>query len=99
MVLDFSLELLMVFITKYPVMPRMMLVIKIVASNSNKENPFSYDFLITVEDNGKYTNDGIVSGGNKIKVGLKVTLEAPLYRLDGVITNIKVLSYKNNENE
>ena len=66
----------------------------------DKENPLAYDFLVTVEDNGKYTNDGIVSGGNKIKVGLPITLEAPEYRLDGKITNVKILTtLKNSDNE
>lgn len=65
----------------------------------DKENPFSYDFLVTVEDNGKFTDDGVVSGGNKIKVGSKITLEGQLYRLDGIITNVKILTLKNNDNE
>lgn len=65
----------------------------------DKENPLSYDFLITVEDNGKFTNDGVVSGGIKIKVGLPITLEAQTYRLDGKITNVKILTLKNNDNE
>ena len=65
----------------------------------DKENPLSYDFLVTVEDNGKFTNDGIVSGGNKIKVGLPITLESQLYRLEGRITNVKILTLKNNDNE
>ena len=63
------------------------------------ENPFAYDFLITVEDNGKLTTDGIVSGGNKIKIGLPITLEGPTYRLNGLITNVKILTLENNEDE
>ena len=65
----------------------------------DKENPLTYDFLVTVEDTGKFTNDGVVSGGNKIKVGLPITLEAPLYKLNGIITNVEILTLKNNENE
>ena len=65
----------------------------------DKENPLSYDFLVTVEDNGKFTNDGVVSGGNKIKVGLPITLESQMYRLEGRITNVKILTLKNNDNE
>lgn len=67
--------------------------------SDDKENPLAFDFLVTVEDSGKYTNDGIVSGGNKIKIGLPITLEAPTYRLDGRITNVKILTTKNNNNE
>ena len=62
---------------------------------ADKENPLAYDFLVTVEDNGKFTNDGVVSGGSKIKVGLDITLEAPIYRLNGKITNVKILTLKN----
>ena len=65
----------------------------------DRENPLSFDFLVTVEDSGKFTNDGVVSGGNKIKIGLPITLEADTYRLDGKITNVKILSVENNENE
>ena len=66
----------------------------------DKENPLRYDFLVTVEDTGKFTNDGVVSGGNKIKVGLPITLEAELYRLNGVISNVTILKVNNNkENE
>ena len=65
----------------------------------DKENPLSFDFLVTVEDNGKYTEDGVVSGGNKIKTGLPITLESDTYRLNGIITNVKVLTVKNNDDE
>ena len=65
----------------------------------DKENPLSFDFLVTVEDKGKYTADGVVSGGNKIKMGLPITLEADTYRLNGIITNVKVLTTNSNDNE
>ena len=66
---------------------------------ADKENPLSFDFLVTVEDNGKFTNDGVVSCGNKIKIGLPITLESATYRLNGIITKVKVLTLKNNDNE
>ena len=65
----------------------------------DKENPLTYDFLVTVEDTGKFTNDGVVSGGNKIKVGLPITLEGALYRLNGVISNVTVENVNSKENE
>lgn len=52
--------------------------------------PFSYDFLVTVEDDAKITKDGAVVGGNKIKIGLPVTLEGVDYRLNGVVSNISL---------
>lgn len=50
--------------------------------------PFNYDFLITVQDSAKITKDGAVVGGNKIKIGLPVTLEGVDYRLNGIVSNI-----------
>lgn len=52
--------------------------------------PFNYDFLVTVEDDAKITKDGAVVGGNKIKIGLPVTLEGVDYRLNGIVSNISV---------
>ena len=51
-------------------------------------SPFNYDFLVTVEDDAKITKDGAVVGGNKIKIGLPVTLEGVDYKLNGVVSNI-----------
>jgi len=53
-------------------------------------SPFSYDFLVTVEDDAKITKDGAVVGGNKIKIGLPVTLEGVDYRLNGIVSNISL---------
>ncbi len=50
--------------------------------------PFNYDFLVTLEDSAKITKDGAVVGGNKIKIGLPVTLEGVDYKLNGVVSNI-----------
>ncbi len=51
-------------------------------------SPFNYDFLVTLEDNAKITKDGAVVGGNKIKIGLPVTLEGVDYKLNGIVSNI-----------
>ncbi len=51
-------------------------------------SPFNYDFLVTLEDSAKITKDGAVVGGNKIKIGLPVTLEGVDYKLNGVVSNI-----------
>ena len=45
---------------------------------------FLYDMVVTlVDENAKITKDGAVVGGNKIKIGLPVTLEGPSYKLNG----------------
>lgn len=53
--------------------------------------PFHYDYLVKVSDVAKITKDGdAVVGGNKVKIGLPITLEGANYKLNGVITNVIV---------
>lgn len=52
--------------------------------------PWQFDFVVTLEDTVKITNDGeYVVGGNKLKVGLPIILEGADYRFGGVINSIK----------
>jgi hypothetical protein len=50
--------------------------------------PNQWDFLITLTDDAKITADGAVVGGNKIKIGMPVTLEGVDYRLNGTVANV-----------
>lgn len=51
--------------------------------------PYKYDYLVKVVDDAKITKDGdAVVGGNKVKIGIPITLEGAKYKLNGVITNI-----------
>ena len=52
--------------------------------------PALYDAVVTINDIAKITRDGAVVGGNKIKVGLPVTLEGQKYRFNGIISDIRV---------
>ena len=53
--------------------------------------PYQYDYLVKVIDTAKITKDGdAVVGGNKVKIGLPITLEGAKYKLNGVISNIIV---------
>lgn len=73
---------------------------KTIVPTFNSKNPYisvndvslpnQYDFLVTVVDSAKITKDkgGAVVGGNKVKIGLPVTLEGVDYRLNGVISNV-----------
>ena len=54
--------------------------------------PALYDAIITVEDMAKITKDGAVVGGNKIKMGLPVTLEGENYKFNGTISDVRVTS-------
>lgn len=53
--------------------------------------PNCYDILVTVTDNAKITKDGAVVGGNKIKIGLPITLEGKTYKLSGTVSDIEFI--------
>lgn len=53
---------------------------------------YMYDIVVTVEDTAKITKDGAVVGGNKIKMGLPITLEGKDYKFNGPVSAIKILS-------
>ena len=52
--------------------------------------PALFDAVVTVKDTAKITKDGAVVGGNKIKMGLPVTLEGEKYRFNGTISDVRV---------
>lgn len=51
-----------------------------------------YDMTVTVTDTAKITKDGAVVGGNKVKVGLPITLEGKDYKFNGTVTSVEILS-------
>ena len=62
---------------------------------------YQYDYLVKIVDDAKITKDGdAVIGGNKVKIGIPITLEGAKYKLNGVITNVSIVSQpQNNMNE
>ena len=52
--------------------------------------PSIFDAIITITDTAKITKDGAVVGGNKIKMGLPVTLEGKKYKFNGTISDVRV---------
>lgn len=52
--------------------------------------PAVYDAVVTITDTAKITKDGAVVGGNKIKMGLPVTLEGETYKFNGTISDVRV---------
>ena len=54
--------------------------------------PSIFDAIITITDTAKITKDGAVVGGNKIKMGLPVTLEGKKYKFNGTISDVRVTS-------
>ena len=64
---------------------------KVVIVVEDVAQPDLYDVVVTLTDSAKITKDGAVVGGNKIKMGLPVTLEGPNYRFTGSVSDIKVI--------
>ena len=60
--------------------------------------PAIFDAIVTIKDIAKITKDGAVVGGNKIKMGLPVTLEGENYKFNGTISNVSVTSENSVEN-
>lgn len=54
--------------------------------------PATFDAVVTITDTAKITKDGAVVGGNKIKMGLPVTLEGETYKFNGTISDVRVTS-------
>ena len=54
--------------------------------------PAVFDAVVSVTDTAKITKDGAVVGGNKIKMGLPVTLEGENYKFGGTISDVRVTS-------
>lgn len=53
---------------------------------------FMYDIVVTIIDTAKITKDGAIVGGNKIKIGLPITLEGIDYKFNGTVSNIQMLT-------
>lgn len=51
----------------------------------------TYDIVVTLEDMAKITKDGAVVGGNKIKMGLPITLEGEDYKFTGIVSNLQIV--------
>lgn len=52
---------------------------------------YMYDIIVTLTDTAKITKDGAVVGGNKIKMGLPITLEGKNYKFNGTVSDLKVM--------
>lgn len=59
---------------------------------NDPSQPAIFDAVVTISDTAKITKDGAVVGGNKIKMGLPVTLEGETYKFNGTISDVRVSS-------
>lgn len=60
--------------------------------------PAIFDAVVTITDTAKITKDGAVVGGNKIKMGLPVTLEGETYKFNGTISDVRVTNEHTDDN-
>lgn len=70
---------------------------KVVIVVEDPAQPDLYDIVVTLTDKAKITKDGAVVGGNKIKVGLPITLEGANYRFTGSVSDIQVVDVVDNK--
>ncbi len=64
---------------------------KVVIVVEDAAQPDLYDVVVSLTDEAKITKDGAIVGGNKIKVGLPITLEGPDYRFTGSVSDVKII--------
>jgi uncharacterized secreted protein with C-terminal beta-propeller domain len=50
----------------------------------------TYDIIVRVKDTAQITKDGAVVGGNKIKMGMPITLEGKLYKFTGSVSDLSI---------
>lgn len=70
---------------------------KVVIVVEDPSQPDLFDIVVTLTDKAKITKDGAVVGGNKIKVGLPITLEGANYRFTGSVSDIQVVDAVDNK--
>jgi len=54
--------------------------------------PFGKDVVLTVREKAQFTDDAVIMGGQKIKVGTPIEVEGFKYRLRGSIVDVRVVS-------
>ncbi len=58
----------------------------------DESQPNTFDVNVKLTDVAKITKDGAVVGGNKIKIGIPITLEGKTYKLTGSICDVDILA-------
>ncbi len=64
---------------------------KLVIVVEDEGQPDLYDVVVTLTDKAKITKDGAVVGGNKVKLGLPITLEGADYKFTGSVSDINIV--------
>lgn len=58
---------------------------------------YMYDVAVTLTDTAKITKDGAVVGGNKVKLGLPITLEGKDYKFTGTVADLQIINETEDE--
>jgi len=53
------------------------------------EETYSRDFIITLQANGKVTNDGVILESEKVKIGTPIEIESPRYIMRGSSISVR----------
>lgn len=53
-------------------------------------DPMDRDILLTIRDKATLTDDGVVFGGSKVKVGVPIEVEGYKYKLTGSIVDVRL---------
>ncbi len=67
---------------------------KSVMALPDPSEPYGKDMLITIRQQGAVTDDGVVFGDSKIKVGTPIEIEGFKYRLKGSIVDVRTPELK-----
>ena len=54
-------------------------------------NPYSSEVILTLRSDGMQTEDGIIWGGQKLKVGVPIDVEGFKYRLRGSVLDVRMV--------
>lgn len=60
-------------------------------------NPYASEVILTLRDEGMETEDGIVWGGQKLKLGVPIEVEGYKYRLKGSVLDVRMVEPKTAE--
>ena len=63
-----------------------------IKSVPDPSDPLAKDILITIREKAHLTDDGIVFGDSKVKVGTPIDLEGFRYRLHGAIVDVRTVT-------
>ena len=70
---------------------------KVVIVVEDVAQPDLYDVVVTLKKKAKITKDGAVVGGNKVKLGLPITLEGKDYKFTGSVSDIQIVDAVDNK--